>query len=232
MPEALSTHPQNYPHNPPVNQMRARRRRPVLSAERLCEVGRTLSYQWTKHCVEKYGADEVDEMVLGGLERAEHHATGTARARIISSSTITRWTACAARCRPRASAGRKSAGGPGGNFLREFLEHCAHGTNYVTGKIGSPLDFISFHAKGSPAFTNGHVRMGMASAVAEHERRLRRHRLISRIQKHAARHRRIRSRRLRRLHRPAGRPIATARCIPATPPRVFRARWISRTSTA
>ncbi len=32
----------------------------------------------------------------------------------------------------------------------------------MTGKIGSPLDFISFHAKGSPDFTNGHVRMGMA----------------------------------------------------------------------
>ena len=96
--------------------------------------------------------------------------------------------------------GPEVAGGPGGNFLREFLEHCAQGTNYVTGKIGSPLDFISFHAKGSPSFANDHVRMGMASAVAEHERRLRRRRLISRIQKDAARHWRIRSRKLRRLH--------------------------------
>jgi xylan 1,4-beta-xylosidase len=47
--------------------------------------------------------------------------------------------------------------------LRDFLEHCARGSNYVTGKTGSPLDFVSFHAKGSPAFTNGHVRMGMAN---------------------------------------------------------------------
>ncbi|HEY3915485.1 MAG TPA: beta-xylosidase, partial [Verrucomicrobiae bacterium] len=46
---------------------------------------------------------------------------------------------------------------------RQFLDHCEHGTNHVTGGIGSPLDFISFHAKGAPEFTNGHVRMGMAN---------------------------------------------------------------------
>jgi xylan 1,4-beta-xylosidase len=61
--------------------------------------------------------------------------------------------------------GPETAGGPGGRFLDEFLEHCARGTNYVTGKIGSPLDFISFHAKGSPVFTNDHVRMGMANQL-------------------------------------------------------------------
>jgi len=61
--------------------------------------------------------------------------------------------------------GPETAGGPGGRFLREFLEHCAHGTNYATGKPGAPLDFISFHAKGSPIFTNGHVRMGMANQL-------------------------------------------------------------------
>jgi xylan 1,4-beta-xylosidase len=61
--------------------------------------------------------------------------------------------------------GPETAGGPGGKFLREFLQHCAHGTNYVSGKIGSPLDFVSFHAKGSPVFTNGHVRMAMASQL-------------------------------------------------------------------
>jgi xylan 1,4-beta-xylosidase len=49
--------------------------------------------------------------------------------------------------------------------LHEFLQHCAHGTNYVTGQTGSPLDFVSFHAKGSPVFTNDHVRMSMASQL-------------------------------------------------------------------
>jgi xylan 1,4-beta-xylosidase len=61
--------------------------------------------------------------------------------------------------------GPETAGGPGGRFLLEFLVHCAQGTNCVSGRIGSPLDFISFHAKGAPVFTNDHVRMGMASQL-------------------------------------------------------------------
>jgi xylan 1,4-beta-xylosidase len=47
-------------------------------------------------------------------------------------------------------------------FLRAFLEHCAHEKNLATGKIGSRLDFISFHPKGAPKWEDGHVRMGIA----------------------------------------------------------------------
>ena len=36
-------------------------------------------------------------------------------------------------------------------FLRGFLEHCVRGTNHATGKQGSPLDFVAFHAKGCAA---------------------------------------------------------------------------------
>jgi xylan 1,4-beta-xylosidase len=49
--------------------------------------------------------------------------------------------------------------------MRDFLEHCLRGTNYATGKVGTPLDFVSFHAKGSPVFTNDHVRMGIANQL-------------------------------------------------------------------
>jgi xylan 1,4-beta-xylosidase len=31
--------------------------------------------------------------------------------------------------------------------------------------VGTPIDFISFHAKGAPAFINGHVRMGIANQL-------------------------------------------------------------------
>jgi xylan 1,4-beta-xylosidase len=41
--------------------------------------------------------------------------------------------------------------------LRQFLEHCAHGVNAATGGTGAPLDFISYHPKGSPHFVDGHV---------------------------------------------------------------------------
>jgi xylan 1,4-beta-xylosidase len=66
---------------------------------------------------------------------------------------------------PTAKVGGPDTAGSGGRFTEDFLEHCLRGTNYATGKIGTPLDFISFHAKGSPVFTNGHVRMGIAAQL-------------------------------------------------------------------
>ncbi len=42
-------------------------------------------------------------------------------------------------------------GGPGcfrEHFLKGFLEHVANGKNHVTGEVGSPIDFISYHMYG------------------------------------------------------------------------------------
>jgi xylan 1,4-beta-xylosidase len=69
------------------------------------------------------------------------------------------------RALPTARVGGPHAAGTGGKWTRDFLEHCLRGTNYATGKVGTPLDFVAFHAKGSPVFTNGHVRMGIANQL-------------------------------------------------------------------
>jgi len=69
------------------------------------------------------------------------------------------------RALPTAKVGGPDVAGSGGKFMRDFLAHCLRGTNYVTGKIGTPIDFVSFHAKGAPITTNGHVRMGIASQL-------------------------------------------------------------------
>ena len=53
------------------------------------------------------------------------------------------------------SPGSKSAA-----FLEAFLRHCARDRSAATGGP-VPLDFISFHAKGSPHFVDGHVQMGL-----------------------------------------------------------------------
>jgi xylan 1,4-beta-xylosidase len=70
---------------------------------------------------------------------------------------------------PTARIGGPHSTGPGAEraagFLRAFLEHCARGRNYCTGKTGAPLDFIGFHAKGSPRVVEGRVRMGMDKQV-------------------------------------------------------------------
>ena len=77
------------------------------------------------------------------------------------------------RALPTARVGGPDTAGSGGQFLRDFLEHCLRGTNYATGKIGTPLDFISFHAKGAPTFVDGHVRMGIADQLRDDRRGLR-----------------------------------------------------------
>ena len=161
MPEALTTHPENYPHNPPVNE-----RAPVEAGQSYPpkDYGKwgELSYQWAKHCVEKYGHAEVEKWyweVWNEPNIGYWHGSREDYFKLYDYSV-----AGVRRALPTARVGGpETAGGPGGGFLHEFLEHCAHGTNYASGKISSPLDFISFHAKGSPVFTNNHVRMGMAN---------------------------------------------------------------------
>ncbi len=75
---------------------------------------------------------------------------------------------------PGARIGGPDTTGPGSpkaaEFLRFFLEHCAHERNFADGKIGSRLDFISFHPKGSPKWMGDHVQMGLAKQLESIER--------------------------------------------------------------
>ncbi len=65
-------------------------------------------------------------------------------------------------------------GGPhtagAGRFLRNFLEHCASGTNHVTEQTGTRLDYIGFHAKGGVSLHEGHVRMNLGNQLRLHSR--------------------------------------------------------------
>jgi xylan 1,4-beta-xylosidase len=163
MPEALSTHPQNYPHNPPKNL-----RAPVEGGQSYPPKDYVkwgnLAYEWARHCVEKYGRAEVKKWyweVWNEPNISYWHGTHQDFFKLYDYAVDG-----VRRALPEAAVGGPEvAGGPGGNFLREFLQHCAHETNYATGKIGSPLDFVAFHAKGSPVFTNDHVRMGISSQL-------------------------------------------------------------------
>ena len=70
------------------------------------------------------------------------------------------------RALPTARVGGPDTAGHGGQFTRDFFEHALRGVNYATGRVGTPLDFVSFHAKGRPTFVDGHVRMGIANQLA------------------------------------------------------------------
>ena len=66
-----------------------------------------------------------------------------------------------------------SLGGPAvasvGSFMMQFLQHCASGTNAVTGVTGTRLDMISFHAKGGVAVVDDHVEMDLGHQLALHD---------------------------------------------------------------
>ena len=57
-----------------------------------------------------------------------------------------------------------------GKFMQRFLTHCARERNSLTGKTGTRLDYIGFHAKGGTAFKDGHVRMSMLGQLGKHQR--------------------------------------------------------------
>jgi xylan 1,4-beta-xylosidase len=69
---------------------------------------------------------------------------------------------------PNAPLGGPAVAGAAGNFLRQFLEHCASGSNAVTGKVGTRLDLVSFHAKGGVALNEGHVQMDLGNQLRLH----------------------------------------------------------------
>jgi len=71
---------------------------------------------------------------------------------------------------PNAHVGGPATTGPGprGNaseYLRAFLEHCAKDKSAATGEK-VPLDFISFHIKGSPSVVNNRVQMGLGREMS------------------------------------------------------------------
>ena len=122
-----------------------------------------LVFQWAKHCVERYGRAEVESWYWETWNEANiGYWRGTpAEFRKLHDYAID----AVRRALPTAKVGGADTAGSGGRFTRDFLEHCLRGTNYATGKVGTPLDFISFHAKGAPVTTNGHVRMGIAAQL-------------------------------------------------------------------
>ncbi|MCC6154273.1 MAG: beta-xylosidase [Candidatus Hydrogenedentes bacterium] len=165
MPEALSTHPEDYPRNPPPNELV-----PIDTGQAYPprDYGKwaELVYQWTKHCVEKYGAAEVNQWYWGLWNEPNiiyWRGTREEYFKLYDYSVD-----AVRRALPSARVGGpESAHGLDGNFLRDFLQHCSRGVNYVTGERGAPIDFISFHAKGAPEFIDGHVRMGMGEQLRQ-----------------------------------------------------------------
>ena len=163
MPEALSTHPEPYRHNFPkgsIGSIYTGWAYPPRDYAKWSE----LVFQFTRHLRERYGDAEVKTWLWEVWNEPDiDYWKGTPEEYF----KLYDFTADAVlRAFPEARIGGPDSTGPGNphaaEFLRQFLEHCAHQTDYATGKTGSPLRFVSFHPKGSPKWLGDHVQMGIA----------------------------------------------------------------------
>lgn len=166
MPEALSTQPAPYRHEwrpgLPYEKIYTGWTKPPKDYAKWGE----LSYQWAKHTVEKYGAAEVNMWWWEVWNEANNQPKGYWGGSAEDFRKLHDYAVAGVRrALPTARVGGPHTAGHGGQFMKDFLEHCLHGTNYATGEKGTPLDFVAFHAKGSPTFVDGHVRMGISNQL-------------------------------------------------------------------
>ncbi len=162
MPEALSTHPQPYKHNwkpgDPYGKIFTGWAYPPKDYNKWAE----LVYQWVKHSIERYGKKEVESWYWELWNEPDYYWKGTRQ----EFFKLYDYSADAVkRALPTARIGGTDVTGGGMKFQDAFIKHCLFETNYVTGKIGSPLDILLFHAKGTPKLEKGRVVMGIRSQL-------------------------------------------------------------------
>ncbi|UFH52086.1 GH39 family glycosyl hydrolase [Spirosoma sp. KNUC1025] len=169
MPEALSTKPQPYRHywkpGDNYNDIYTGWAYPPTDYKKWSE----LVFQWVKHSVTRYGLKEVESWYWELWNEPNiSYWKGTVDEYI----KLYDYTADAVkRALPTAKIGGPEVTGPGSEgsqkFFKAFMDHVVKGTNYVTGNVGTPIDFITFHAKGAPKVVNGAVQMNMGTQLRD-----------------------------------------------------------------
>lgn len=163
MPKALSSKPDPYKHE----------WRPGFRYEKVYtgwayppsdyEKWGELCYQWAKHCAERYGMAEVESWYWQAWNEPN---IGYWQGTLEEFNRLHDYAiAGVLRAIPNARVGGPDVAGSGGDFTRGFLEHALRGDNHATGGKGPKLDFVSFHAKGSPRYLDDHIRMGIANQL-------------------------------------------------------------------
>ncbi|WP_442588167.1 GH39 family glycosyl hydrolase [Pedobacter sp. AW31-3R] len=169
MPEALSSHPQPYRHHwkpgDPYTDIITGWAYPPKDYDKW----RNLVYEWVKHSVARYGQKEVESWYWEVWNEPNgHYWKGT------PDEFLKLYDYAAdgvKRALPTAKIGGLNIAGTSSKgaqeWMNKFIRHCISGTNYATGKIGSPLDAILFHAKGWPKLIDGTVRMNMSPQMRD-----------------------------------------------------------------
>ena len=169
MPEALSAHPRPYRHNFPNGDVFTGWSYPPKD-EAAWKKWADLIVAYATHLKTRYGSQTSTWLweVWNEPDIAYWHGTPAEYDRLYDVTA-----ASIRHVLPSAKIGGPEATGVSDHsepFLRQFLEHCAHGPNAATGGTGAPLDFISYHPKGHPTFVDGHVVMSIATQMRAVER--------------------------------------------------------------
>lgn len=151
MPEVLSAHPEPYRHTFPRGDIFTGWSYPPKD-DAAWKKWSKLVEAYAAHLKQRYGSQTSTWLweVWNEPDIPYWHGTAAEYDRLYDLTS-----AAIRRVLPEAKIGGPEATGVSDHsepFLRQFLEHCAHGENAATGALGAPLDFISYHPKGHPTF--------------------------------------------------------------------------------
>jgi xylan 1,4-beta-xylosidase len=168
MPEALSTHPTPYKHDWRPGDQYATIITGWAYPPKDYNKWAELIFQWVKHSVDRYGKKEVESWYWELWNEPNGYWKGTQQ-EFFKLYDYT--TDALKRALPTAKIGGINIAGTAGSgaqqWLHAFVKHCFQDTNYVTKKIGAPVDMILFHAKGSPKIVDDHVQMNMGRQLTD-----------------------------------------------------------------
>ena len=171
MPEALSSHPIPYRHywkpGDPYTDIITGWAYPPKDYNKW----RELVYQWVKHSVARYGQKEVESWYWEVWNEPNgYYWKGT------EEEFLKLYDYAAdglKKALPTARIGGINIAGTSGQtalkWTNDFIKHCLYETNFATGKKGSPLEAILFHAKGQPRMKDGVVWMNMSPQLRDIE---------------------------------------------------------------
>ncbi len=130
---------------------------------------RDLVYHWVKHSIDRYGKQEVVSWlweVWNEPDIAYWSGTFEEYCKLYDYAADGLKKAC-----PECTIGGPHTTSPRNekayDYLLKFIKHCLYGKNFATGKTGTPLQYIGFHAKGAPEYKDNRIRMNMGAQLKD-----------------------------------------------------------------
>jgi xylan 1,4-beta-xylosidase len=169
MPEDLSSQPT--PYTPPLTQRGLPKDMVSGGAfypPKDYQKWQNLIAAWAQHCVDRYGRERAESWLWEAWNEPESpYWKGTMEEFFM---LYDHFAAGVKSVLPHAQVGGPHVTDPGWKngdiFMEAFLEHCRSGLNAATGEIGTPLDFIAFHAKGTTRIDEqGRVEMNLRNQL-------------------------------------------------------------------